>query len=146
VRNTGIENGLSRRLGVALFAAWLCAAVPSAANRTEAASVQPPRGATLGILSGRPKTPGITRTSAMVSPRGQAVHVRFEPGAAEPVHQHDHDVILVAVDEADVELIIGGKKTTHVTPGQTLFIPAHTDHQLANRSGRVINFVAISLN
>ncbi len=109
------------------------------------ALTQEPAGRTVGLATGRPETPGITRTSEMDNVRAQAVRVRFERGAAEVIHRHDNDLILVALAAADIELTIGGHKTLHVEPGDTAFIPKQTDHQLVNRSDRAIEFIAISL-
>lgn len=95
--------------------------------------------------AGRPETPGITRTQLKDDEKSTVTRVHLIPGAAEPVHTHATDLILIPVTDGTVEWIVAGKKVTSFKPGDVQFVPKLTEHQLKNTGTKDFEAIAVAI-
>jgi quercetin dioxygenase-like cupin family protein len=91
----------------------------------------------LGLHTAQAQAPGITRTDLQqhdLSVTGrEAVQVRvdFAPGVVAPAHKHPGEEIVYAI-EGLLEYRLEGKPPVTLKPGEVLFIPAGTIHEVRN--------------
>jgi quercetin dioxygenase-like cupin family protein len=95
--------------------------------------------------AGRPETPGITRTQLKDDEKSTVTRVHLIPGAAEPVHTHATDLILIPVTDGTVEWIVAGRKVTSFKPGEVQFVPKLTEHQLKNTGTKDFEAIAVAI-
>lgn len=81
------------------------------------------------------ETPGANRTAGIATPNHGAREVsvirqRQQPGGGNPAHTHDREEVML-VTAGIVEVHIGGNRVV-LDAGDTLVIPASTEHRLAN--------------
>jgi quercetin dioxygenase-like cupin family protein len=83
------------------------------------------------------QAPGITRTDLqqhdLSVPGREVVQVRvdFAPGVVAPAHKHPGEEIVYAI-EGLLEYRLEGKPPVTLKPGEVLFIPAGTIHEVKN--------------
>ena len=83
------------------------------------------------------QAPGITRTDLqqhdLSVPGREVVQVRvdFAPGVVAPAHKHPGEEIVYAI-EGLLEYRLEGKPPVTLKPGEVLFIPAGTVHEVVN--------------
>jgi quercetin dioxygenase-like cupin family protein len=118
-----VIKSLKGRIGVFLLA---LGCLPADAVAQQATSVP--------LGSGRPETPGITRTQLRDDPKSAVVRVVFEPGAKEPPHTHPYDVVLIPITANDVEFTLSGQTVKSFSPGVIQFVPRDAVHALVNLS------------
>jgi quercetin dioxygenase-like cupin family protein len=80
-------------------------------------------------------TPGANATAGIATASRGATDVsvirqRQQPGGGNPPHTHDREEVML-VTEGSVEVRIG-KDVVTLNAGDSLVIPANTEHQLAN--------------
>jgi quercetin dioxygenase-like cupin family protein len=110
---------------------------------TAVAAAQAP---SVPLGSGRPQTPGITRTTLKDDAASSVVRVHFEPGAKEPPHTHPYDVILVFVAAGDAKLDVAGNPgASGVKSGDVFFVPRNTTHALANAGSTSFELITVAL-
>lgn len=136
MRQTGVRLGCS----LLLLASAACAA-PPVPGAPPSPGAQPP-----GLdLANRPAVAGITRTTLRDDARATVTRVHFAPGAAEPVHTHPYEIMIVPVRAGAVTWIVGDRTTSQLEPGAVQFVPAGVPHQLANTSGAPFEIIAVAL-
>lgn len=86
-------------------------------------------------LANRPAVDGITRTTIRDDARVTVTRVHFAPGAAEPVHTHPFELMIVPVRDGAVTWVVGDRTTSRLEAGAVQFAPANVPHQLANTGG-----------
>jgi quercetin dioxygenase-like cupin family protein len=91
----------------------------------------------LGLHVVQAQAPGITRTDLqqhdLSVPGREVVQVRvdFAPGVVAPAHKHPGEEIVYAI-EGLLEYRLEGRPPVMLKPGQVLFIPAETIHEVRN--------------
>ncbi|MEO8751404.1 MAG: cupin domain-containing protein [Casimicrobiaceae bacterium] len=94
-------------------------------------------GSSLALHTVLAQGPGLTRTDLqqhdLSVPGREVVQVRvdFAPGAVAPAHKHPGEEIVYAI-EGVMEYRLEGKPPVTLKPGQVLFIPAGTVHEVRN--------------
>jgi len=96
-------------------------------------------------LANRPAVDGISRTTLRNDERVTVTRVHFAPGAAEPVHTHPFDIMVMPIQSGAAELIVGSETISYLKAGEVYFIARDVPHQLANTSGEPFEVVAVSL-
>jgi quercetin dioxygenase-like cupin family protein len=113
-------------------------AYPQSTGRTSEAPAVP-------LGTGRPETPGVTRTAIRDDSKSSVVRVRFIPGAKEPPHTHPYDVILVPVTVGSVDFNIAGTTVKAFAVGGVQFIPRDTPHHLTNLGTEPLEFITVAI-
>jgi len=91
----------------------------------------------LALHMAQAQGPGITRTDLQrhdLSVEGREVvqvRVDFAPGVVAPAHKHPGEEIVYAI-EGLLEYRLEGKPPVALKPGEVLFIPAGTVHEVKN--------------
>jgi quercetin dioxygenase-like cupin family protein len=94
-------------------------------------------GSSLALHVAQAQAPGITRTDLqqhdLSVPGREVVQVRvdFAPGVVAPAHKHPGEEIVYAI-EGRLEYRLEGKPPVTLKPGEVLFIPAGTVHEVVN--------------
>jgi quercetin dioxygenase-like cupin family protein len=94
-------------------------------------------GSALALHTAQAQAPGITRTDLqqhdLSIPGREAVQVRvdFAPGVVAPAHKHPGEEIVYAI-EGLLEYRLEGQPPVTLKPGEVLFIPAGTVHEVRN--------------
>ena len=94
-------------------------------------------GSALALHLALAQAPGITRTDLqrhdLSVPGREVVQVRvdFAPGVVAPAHKHPGEEIVYAI-EGLLEYRLDGKPPVTLKPGEVLFIPAGTIHEVKN--------------
>jgi quercetin dioxygenase-like cupin family protein len=101
------------------------------------------RGLPLG--EGRPDVSGITRTTLRDDERATVTRVHFMPGAAEPLHTHDFDLLVVPLTAGPVEWLFGDERVEFLEAGEVQFVAAGTVHQLVNAGDAPIEVIAVAI-
>jgi quercetin dioxygenase-like cupin family protein len=97
-------------------------------------------GSSLALHMAQAQAPGITRTDLqqhdLSVPGREVVQVRvdFAPGVVAPAHKHPGEEIVYAI-EGLLEYRLEGKAPVTLKPGEVLFIPAGTVHEVRNVGG-----------
>lgn len=90
--------------------------------------------------------PGITRTPVLDNAAARVARVRFAPGAREPVHAHPYDLVLVPLEGARMEVVIGGEKTVRdYAAGEVLFLPRDVPHAVASAGSAPFEIVSVGV-
>lgn len=98
----------------------------------------------LPLGAGRPAVAGITRTTLKDDAKVAVTRVHFAPGAAEPVHTHPYDIVLVPVIAGPVEWTVAGKRVTQLGVGDVQFVARDVPHQLRNSGPGPFELIAIA--
>jgi quercetin dioxygenase-like cupin family protein len=91
----------------------------------------------LALHTAQAQAPGIARTDLqqhdLSVPGREVVQVRvdFAPGVVAPAHKHPGEEIVYAI-EGLLEYRLEGKPPVTLKPGEVLFIPAGTIHEVRN--------------
>jgi quercetin dioxygenase-like cupin family protein len=91
----------------------------------------------VALHAAQAQAPGITRTDLqqhdLSVPGREVVQVRvdFAPGVVAPAHKHPGEEIVYAI-EGLLEYRLEGKPPVTLKPGEVLFIPAGTVHEVVN--------------
>jgi len=91
----------------------------------------------LALPAAQAQAPGVTRTDLqqhdLSVPGCEAVQVRvdFAPGVVASAHKHPGEEIIYAI-EGLLEYRLEGKPPVTLKPGEVLFIPAGTVHEVRN--------------
>jgi len=113
------------------------------------ASPPPPSGGSDGPpaldLATRPAVDGITRTTLRDDAQMTVTRVHFAPGAAEPVHTHPFDIMVVPLQSGSVDLVLGEETIRGLGLGDVQFVPSGVSHQLANVGEVPFELIAIAL-
>lgn len=125
-----------RRCILVVFPALLAGCSPDATPANQAPGLD---------LADRPAVEGITRATLRDDARVTVTRVHFEPGAAEPIHTHHTDIMVIPVGPADVRWVVAGETLTRFEPGEVQFVPAGTEHQLANVGQAPFEIVAVAV-
>ena len=97
-------------------------------------------GSALALHTVQAQAPGITRTDLqqhdLSVPGREVVQVRvdFAPGVVAPAHKHPGEEIVYAI-EGLLEYRLEGQPPVTLKPGEVLFIPAGTVHEVRNVGG-----------
>lgn len=97
------------------------------------------------LATGRPATPGITRTALKDDAKTAVTRVQFAPGAAEVPHTHPYDIMLIPVVDGAVEIQIGGTKITPVKSGEVQFVARDVIHSVANKGKSEFTLIAVAV-
>jgi quercetin dioxygenase-like cupin family protein len=97
-------------------------------------------GVAMFLLAGRadasppPALPeGISAELLLESPVVRVARLTLQPGAAEPVHAHDHDFLAVSLGEGTLKVAGGGAaETVPQTAGTATFFHAGAPHAVSN--------------
>ena len=96
-------------------------------------------------LANRPAVEGITRATLKDDARLTVTRVQFAPDAAEPVHTHPYDIMVVPLQDGAAELVIGEERKAFLSEGDVQFIPKDVPHQLVNKSGSPFVIIAVAI-
>ena len=96
-------------------------------------------------LANRPAVEGITRTTLQNDAAKTVTRVRFDPGAAEPTHTHDYDIMIIPLEGGAAELTVGTVKKSYLYEGEVHVVPKGVPHQLANTSSTPFEIIAVAL-
>jgi quercetin dioxygenase-like cupin family protein len=94
-------------------------------------------GSSLALHMALAQAPGIKRTDLqqhdLSVPGHETVQVRvdFAPGVVAPAHKHPGEEIVYAI-EGSLEYRLEGRQPVTLKPGEVLFIPAGTVHEVKN--------------
>jgi beta-alanine degradation protein BauB len=97
------------------------------------------------LASGRPATPGITRTSIKDDAKVGVARVQFAPGATEVPHTHPYDIMIIPVTSGPVILQIGDRKITSLKSGEVQFVPRDVTHYLGNTGTTEFEIIAVAV-
>jgi len=90
--------------------------------------------------------PGITRTPVLDNEEARVARVGFAPGAAEPVHSHPVDLVVVPLTPGRLEIQQGSDKTVRAyTPGEAIFLPREVAHAVANADTRAVTLMSVTV-
>lgn len=93
-----------------------------------------------------PAPPGITRTPVLDNEEARVVRVGFAPGAAEPVHSHPVDLVVVPLTAGRLEIQQGADKTVRAyTLGEAIFLPREVAHAVANADARPVTLMSVTV-
>jgi len=138
---------LTHHLSKARFAISVFAL--TAAVACSAASPPPPLGGSDGPpaldLATRPAVDGISRTTLRDDAQMTVTRVHFGPGAAEPVHTHPFDIMVVPLQSGSVDWMLGEESIRGLSLGDVQFVPKGVSHQLANIGEVPFEVIAIAL-
>ena len=98
----------------------------------------------LPLGAGRPEVAGITRTTLKDDAKVTVTRVHFAPGAAEAVHTHPYDIVLVPVIAGPVEWTVAGRRVTQLGVGDVQFVARGVPHQLRNTGRGAFELIAIA--
>lgn len=99
----------------------------------------------LPLGEGRPAVDGITRTQLRDDERAAVTRVHFLPGAAEPLHTHDFDLMVIPISGGPVEWRFGDQLVERLAPGEVQYVPAGTVHQFVNVGHRPFEVIAVAI-
>lgn len=93
------------------------------------------------------ETPGANASAAVATPSRGATDVsvvrqRQQPGGGNPAHSHDREEVMV-VTRGSVEVALGNGSVT-LYAGDSLIIPAHSSHRLANNGTTAAEWLLIA--
>jgi quercetin dioxygenase-like cupin family protein len=90
--------------------------------------------------------PGITRTPVLDNAQARATRVAFAPGAREPVHMHPYDLLVVMLDAATVELLLGpATSVKEYAAGDVIFLPRSVPHSVSSRHPESFEIVSVGI-
>jgi quercetin dioxygenase-like cupin family protein len=144
----------SSTLAVAALASLAIACGSEDARTGDASSSDAPRGdfplpadarRGLPLGEGRPDVSGITRTTIRDDERAAVTRVHFVPGAAEPLHTHDFDLLVVPLTAGRVEWLFGEERIDFLDVGEVQFVPAGVVHQLVNAGDAPFEVIAVAI-
>jgi len=96
-------------------------------------------------LADRPAIDGITRTTLRDDSTMTVTRVHFAPGAAEPVHTHAFDLIVIPLQAGEVDLVIDRETIRGLDLGQVQFIARDLPHQLVNSTDTPFEVIAVTV-
>lgn len=97
-------------------------------------------------LSAQTLPPGFSATPLLDNATLEAIRLRLEPGAREPVHAHQFPSLAVHLSHGRLELVSGDSRGTIARePGQVDFFASGTRHAVANTSDAPLALLAVSL-
>ena len=92
-----------------------------------------------------PNRPGITSTRLVERAKADAIRATADSGFSEPAGTtHDYDQVIVALDDAELSLTVGGKTTTTWKRGEVAFIGRNVKHESKN-AGKPADFVIVAI-
>jgi quercetin dioxygenase-like cupin family protein len=78
-------------------------------------------------------TPGVTRTPLLDNADVTVTKLEFEADVREPVHTHAHDLVVIPITAARLDVQVGDKKNVRgYGVGEAIWIPRLTPHAVAN--------------
>lgn len=93
-----------------------------------------------------PAPPGITRTPVLDNEDARVARVEFAPGAAESVHSHPVDLVVVPLTSARLEIQQGSDRTVRAyASGEAIFLPRNVAHAVANADTRPVTLMSVTL-
>jgi quercetin dioxygenase-like cupin family protein len=93
-----------------------------------------------------PAPPGITRTALLDNDEVRVVRAEFAPKAAEPVHSHPVDLIVVLLAPARLEVQQGPDKTVRAyAAGDAIVLPREVPHAVANAETHPVALMSVTL-
>jgi len=96
-------------------------------------------------LASRPAVDGISRTTLRDDAEVTVTRVHFAPGAAEPVHTHPFDLMVVPLQSGSVDWVMGEESIRELSVGDVQFVPRGVSHQLANTGSIPFEVIAIAI-
>lgn len=109
------------------------------------APVREDAGRELPLGEGRPSVDGITRATLRDDETLTVTRVHFAPGAAEPLHTHAFELVVVPLVAGTVEWIVDGETTASLGPGEVQFVARDVPHQLINAGDEPFEVIAIAV-
>lgn len=93
-----------------------------------------------------PAPPGITRTPLLDNDEVRVVRAEFGPKAAEPVHSHPVDLVVVLLTSGRLEVQQGPDKTVRAyAAGDAIVLPREVPHAVANAEAHPVTLMSVTL-
>ncbi len=93
-----------------------------------------------------PAPPGITRTPLLDNDEVRVVRTEFAPKAAEPVHSHPVDLVVVLLTPGRLEVQQGPDRTVRTyAAGEAIVLPREIPHAVVNAGAQPVTLMSVTL-